>query len=450
MTDKLVQYIHQNEDIYLEMLKKACRQPSVSTTGEGMDKMPALVEEFLSSVGARTERLETSGYPIIYGEINEGAARTLTFYNHYDVQPVDPIDEWISDPFGAEVRDGRLFARGAADNKGNVVARICAVHAYQQVYGKLPVNIKFIFEGEEEVGSPHLKEFPQKWPEKLKTDGILWEGGSKDVNGPLHVSLGVKGMCYVELVARGANSDLHSLNAAIVENPAWRLVWALNTLKNEKEEILIEGFYDRIPEPSAQDMKFLQQMTFDEKTKLENFGLDQFLLGLSGTELKEKYLYKPTCNICGFSSGYAGKGGKTVLPSKASVKMDLRLVPDQDPDEIAGLLRKHLDKHGFEDIEVMIHSKKPPYRSNPEDALVKAVLDNVEQVYGMPPIVYRNIAGTCAISDLCKNDRIPVVMIGVGNEDARIHSPNENVFIDDYINGIKIVSTIIHKFNNYN
>lgn len=446
MTKQLFEYINRHKELYLEMLKKACRQPSVSATGEGMDMMPALLEEFFSFVGVKAETLPTPGYPIMYGEIQQEASKTLTFYNHYDVQPVDPIDQWISDPFKPEVRDGRLFARGAADNKGNVIARICAVHAYQNVYGKLPVNIKFIYEGEEEVGSPHLKDFAGKWPEKLKTDGILWEGGSKEVNGPLHVELGVKGMCYVELEANGANSDLHSMNAAIVENPAWRLVWALSTLKNCNEKILIEGFYDKISTPSFRDMHFLEQLDFEEKTRLERFGLDHFLLDLTGTALKDKYLFQPTCNICGFSSGYSGEGGKTVLPCKALVKMDFRLVPDQDPDEIASLLRKHLDINGFEDIKISVISKKPPYRSNPEAALVKVVLENVQQVYGTPPILYPNVAGTSGISDLCSGTNIPVVMIGVANEDSRMHSPNENIFLDDYFNGIKMIASVIHHF----
>src|SRR5699024_489373 len=259
--EDVFQYIEGHSGMYLDWLIKACNQPSVSAQDRGMIEMKVLVKQFLEELGADVEEIETEGYPIIYGEMNAGKTKTLTFYNHYDVQPEDPLDEWVSGPFESTIREGRLFARGSADNKGNLIARICAIHAYKEIYGGLPVNIKFMFEGEEEVGSPHLAFFANEHPDKLQTDGIIWEGGSRDaIDKRLHVGLGVKGICYVELTCQGAKYDLHSSEAAIIENPAWRLVWALNTIKNDQEKIMIDGFYDDIVPLSETDKDIIHTM----------------------------------------------------------------------------------------------------------------------------------------------------------------------------------------------
>lgn len=253
-------------------------------------------------------------------------------------------------------------------------------------------------------------------------------------------------MCYVELRAKVAKHDLHSLNAAIVENPAWRLVQALSTLKNNQDEILIDGFYDSIRKPTAEDMDFLENMIYEEDVMKESMGIKHFINNLTGIELKKKLLYEPTCNICGIESGYIEEGSKTVLPSSAKVKMDLRLVYNQKPDEIVALLRKHLDKRGFDDIEVVYMSGKEPYWTDANSLLAKTVIENVERVYNMPPVIYRNIAGTTSISDLCQSTNIPAVLYGVYHDESQIHAPNENIFIKDFIDGIKLTATVIHEF----
>lgn len=445
--EKVYKCIEENQELYIHWLQTLCRQPSVAAQSRGMSETADMVCNYLRDyIGAETEQLETSGFPVVYGEINTGKERTLSFYNHYDVQPEDPLELWHSDPFGAEIRDGKIFARGVADNKGNLVARIAAVHAYQQVYGDLPINVKFIVEGEEEIGSVHLDEFKEKYPDKLEADGCIWEFGYKNPDGRLQISLGVKGMCYVELRVRGANTDLHSANASIIENPAWRLVWALQTLKNEHEEILIEGFYDRVLQPDEAEQKLLKEMVYEEEETLKRIGLDSFVLNLSGTPLKERLIFQPTCTICGIQSGYIGEGAKTVLPSEAKAKIDFRLVPNQDPEEILQLLRKHLDKHGFEDIEIVPYTKEHPAKTDLEDPLVQTVIQNVEKVYGRPPTINRMSPGTGPMYILCQELGIPAVSFGVGNDNSRNHAPNENIKIEDYIDGIKMMATTIHEF----
>lgn len=445
--EKVFRYIEENAQQYTDWLIEACNQPSVSAQNRGMSEMKDLVISFLNKINAEVEEIDTNGYPIIYGEINSGKEKTLTFYNHYDVQPEDPIEEWLSNPFKAEIREGKIFARGVADNKGNLIARICAVHAFLQVYDELPVNIKFIFEGEEEVGSPHLEFFAKNFPEKLRTNAIIWEGGSRGVEDKRpHVGLGVKGISYVELVCKGAKTDLHSSEAAIIENPAWRLVWALNTLKDREENILIDQFYDDVAPLSDRERTFIQSMYFDEEHTKELYGIKEFLKGVTGDKLKEALTAEPTCTICGIESGYTGKGSKTVLPSVAKVKLDFRLVPNQTPEKIARLLRQHLDKHGFEDIEILQSHGILPFNTNPEDPFVDVVLKSIDEVYKEKPVILRNLAGSSPMYKLLENTNIPAVQIGVANVQSNYHAPNENIYIDDYIQGIKVTSTVVKNF----
>lgn len=445
---KVYQYIEENAQMYIDWLLEACRQPSVSAQNRGMLEMKELVNMLLGKIEAEVEEIITNGYPIIYGELSNRKEKTITFYNHYDVQPEDPIDQWLSDPFKAEIKEGKIFARGVADNKGNLIARICAVHAYQQVYGEIPINLKFVFEGEEEVGSPHLEFFANQFPEKLQTDGIIWEGGTRGVEDKrLHVGLGVKGISYLELICKGANTDLHSSEAAIIENPAWRLVWALNTLKNERDEILINGFYDDIIPLDEKDKNFIQSIAYDEELTKKLYGIKQFLNNVSGYELKERLTAEPTCTICGLESGYTGEGSKTVLPSVAKVKLDFRLVPNQTPEKIAQLLRNHLDRHGFEDIEIKQSHGMHPFNTDPANPFVDIVLRSVGEVYQEPPVILRNLAGSSPMYKMLKNTHIPAVQIGVANTQSNYHAPNENIFIDDFIQGIKLTAAVIHNFN---
>ncbi|WP_019120350.1 M20 family metallopeptidase [Brevibacillus massiliensis] len=439
-------FIDQNQETYIKWLQELCRQPSVAAQNRGMKETAAMVERMIRDTGGETRQIGTSGYPVVYGQFAGSGKRTLSFYNHYDVQPEDPLELWDSPPFAAEIRDGRMYARGVADNKGNLIARLAAVHAFLQVRGKLPIGIKFIVEGEEEIGSVCLPEFVDKHRELLQADGCLWEFGYKNADGRPQVSLGVKGMCYVELICRGANTDLHSANAAIIENPAWRLLWALATLKTPDEQIRIKGFYDKVAELSEHDNELLQNMIYDEANTLEQLGLKSFLLNLSGIPLKEKLIFQPTCTICGIESGYTGPGSKTVLPSEARVKLDFRLVPDQDPHEILRLLRRHLDERGFPDIELEPFSLEHPARTPLDNPLTRAVIDTARQVYGLEPTIMPMSPGTGPMYILCQSLGIPAVSVGVGHFASNNHAPNENIIIDDYIQGIKHIAAIIEGF----
>ena len=443
----LFQYIDDHADDYIAMLQRLCRQPSVAAQGVGMAETAAMVEGLLAGLGARPRQIDTrGGYPVVYAELDGKAPRTLSFYNHYDVQPAEPLDQWDSDPWGAQIRDGRIWARGVADNKGNLAARIAAIDAWQKVHGELPLQVKFIVEGEEEIGSPHIHHFADDHPDLCRADACIWEFGGKDIAGRPQIHLGLKGICYVELRAKGARSDWHSSVATSVPNPAWRLVWALATLKDQDERVLIHGFYDRVVPPSPAELDALAKLPDTERQDLENLGIDHFLQGLTGIELKKRNYFQPTCTISGFESGYTGTGAKTVLPSRAMVKLDMRLVPDQDPFEIYDLLRKHLDANGFDDIETELLSPGYPARTPLDAPIAQVVIDTYEQLTDQEPVVIPTSAGSGPWYQLCAQFGIDACTAGVGHAKSQAHAPNENIYVDDFITGIKHIALIMDGF----
>ncbi len=444
--DDIQAYIADHMDETVDRLKSFCRQPSIAAQGEGMAEMAALVRDALTEVGAQAEIIPTEGYPVVLGRLEGEGEKTLMFYNHYDVQPPDPLDLWDSPPFEPTVRDGHLYARGVADNKGNLVARLAAVEAWLAVRGRLPLNILFVVEGEEEIGSPNLGRFAERNREKLRADGCIWESGYKDTKGRLRVLLGVKGILAVELRAQGASRDLHSANAAIIESPVWRLVWALNSLKGPDERIRIPGFYDDVRPPDERDRAMLAAWDYDEEGVLTEYNLDRFLLDLRGEALKEKLLFQPTCNICGFHSGYGGPGLKTVLPAEARAKLDFRLVPDQNPHDILEKLRAHLDAQGFGDIEIVAESPEFPARTDPDDPLVDAVVGSARRIYGTEPVVLPLMAATGPMYELCQRWNLPAAGAGVGWFGSRGHAPNENIRLEDLRQGIEHIAALMESF----
>jgi acetylornithine deacetylase/succinyl-diaminopimelate desuccinylase-like protein len=439
-------YVEAHREQYLAELVAFCAQPSIAAQDVGVEEMAAMVRQRLESVGADVQLLSVDGGPpVVYGEIGQGE-RTLLIYNHYDVQPPDPLDEWDSPPFEPTVREGKLFARGVSDNKGDLLARVQAVEAWQATLGPLPVKLKFFVEGEEEVGSPHLADFAAEHADMLQADGCLWEGGGRDDADRPMITLGLKGIQYLELRARGAKSDLHSSWATLVPNPAWRLVWALNTLKDEEDRITIDGYMDHVAEPTEAEWAMLRAIPFEEEERRRSFGISEFIGGLTGTAALKKHLYEPTCTICGFRTGYIGEGTKTVLPSRAMVKLDLRLVPNLTPELAVRLLRDHLDRRGFADIEIELYAGEHPAKSSPDAPIVQATKAAVEAVYGQPPVIYPLMAGSGPMYPLSQALGIPAVSVGVGYPGTGAHAPNENIRLKDYWMGINAMGELIREF----
>ncbi|HEY6959489.1 MAG TPA: M20/M25/M40 family metallo-hydrolase [Candidatus Limnocylindria bacterium] len=431
---------------YVDELKALIRLPTVSAQGTAISETADAVLARAKRAGVAAVALRVDGGPpTIVGDIG-GGGRTLLVYDHYDVQPPDPLDEWQTDPFAPTERDGKLFGRGVSDNKGNLMARLQAIEAYRATIGELPLRVRVLYEGEEEIGSEHLAAFVATHGERLKADGCIWEAGYKDAAGRPTISLGLKGIAYFELRARGPKTDVHSSQATVIPNPAWRLVWALATLKDAADRITIDGLAEHVRPPSAADLALLERLPYDEEETKRIHGITGFVRGLTGTPLKVKHFFEPTCTICGLTSGYSGPGSKTVLPAVASAKLDFRLVPDLDPALVERLLRAHLDRRGFSDIEITpMHGEKPS-RWPADTDVAKAAIAACRDTYGMEPVVYPLMVGSGPMAQVCDALGIPVVGFGSGNASSANHAPNENIAVTDYVDHIRAFGRFLHAF----
>ena len=439
-------HVHAHVRDYVDELKDLVRLPTVSAHGSAIDETAAAVLARAKRAGIAAEALRAQGGPpTIVGETGAGS-RTLLVYDHYDVQPPDPLDEWRTPPFEPVERDGMLFGRGVSDNKGNLMARLQAIEAYRATVGELPLRVRVLFEGEEEIGSEHLAAFVRENGARLKADGCIWEAGYKDAAGRPTISLGLKGIAYFELRVRGAKSDVHSSQATIIPNPAWRLVWALATLKDKDDRITVDGLMDHVRTPSAADVALLEKLPYDEAETKRIHGIDTFVRDLSGTAMKLKHFFEPTCTICGLTSGYSGPGSKTVLPAVASAKLDFRLVPDLEPALVGKLLRAHLDKRGFADIEITPFHGERPSRWPRTSQVALAAVEACRATYGVEPVVYPLMVGSGPMSQVCDELGIPVVGFGAGNASSANHAPNENIAVTDYIDHIRAFGRFLHTF----
>jgi len=442
-------YIDAHSQKFIGDLVRLVKQPSVSAKGEGMQECAEIVEKMMIEVGLSTRIIpEEEGNPVVYGEIkSETSKKTLLFYDHYDVQPPEPLEEWICNPFSGEIHGGKIYGRGVSDNKGNIVSRLKVVQSFLETIGSVPVNIKFVIEGEEEIGSPHLPLVIRKHKNLFSADAAIWEFGSTNRKGRPDIYLGLKGVLSVELRAKGANRDVHSANAPLIPNPAWRLAWALNTLKNEKDEILIDGFYDNVETPSDEEIECLKTIRYEEEEEKKELGLKEYLHRVSGLDVPKALLYQPTCTINGFLTGYTDVGSKTVLPNKAMAKLDFRLVPRQMPDEIFGKLVRHLKNRGFGDIEVISHGSTEPVKTLITDKFVQTVIKTAEKVYRKEAAVYPTSAGSGPMHLFRNWLGYPVVSVGCSHAESRAHAPNENITVEGFIKGTKFIATLVHEFS---
>jgi acetylornithine deacetylase/succinyl-diaminopimelate desuccinylase-like protein len=447
-TQSFDSYLLQHRERLLEDYKDFLRQPSVAATGQGIIEMAALVARHMASLGADVKVVPTAGDapPVVWAELGEGD-KTLLIYNHYDVQPAEPFDLWESPPFEPTIRDGVLYARGASDDKGELVTRIHAVEAWQATQGKLPFKIKWLIEGEEEVGSVNLHSWVEQHKDWLKADGCLWEFGGFDEKNRFTLTMGVKGICYVQLRVKSIDHDLHSSYAPLAPNAAWRLLWALNTIKDSDDNILIDGYQQYVREPSAAQIEMLRRMPVEEEVILKSWGIEHFLKGRSGLEALKAYLFTPTATLCGLTSGWQGKGTKTVLPAEASAKVDFRLVPDLTPEIVVDLLRKHLDKHGFSDVEIAGYDGYRAEFCDVEAPIVKAAARAAQRIYQHEPVMIPTSAGSGPMWSLSSFiGGVPVVCAGIATADSRVHSPNENVPLQNYYDGMRYMGAFIEEF----
>ena len=448
MRQEVVRYIDENANKFIEELCRLCRQPSVSAQNQGMSECAALVKQMLEAVGFQTKLYPLKdGPPVVYGELkSQSSNKTLVLYNHYDVQPPEPLELWKHPPFSATIEDGKIYARGASDNKSNIVSRLKAIEAFLKTTGDVPCHIKFVIEGEEETGSPHFGQFIHEQKSLLNGDGAIWEFGGLDYDDVPAITLGLKGMLYVEFFVRSLAKDSHSARAAVVDNPAWRLVRALSTIRNENGKILIKGWYDDVRPFTKEELQALRQEPSHEERLKEELQIKHFLNKMKGLELKKAAAGSPTANIAGFYSGYTGPGHKTVLPSYAMAKMDFRLVPDQKPKKLANLLRKHLKAKGFSDIELKIQSENPAARTRLTAPIVQIAKDTAREIFQKEPILHVSSAGSGPMHLFTKVLKLPTVAVGCNHAYSNAHAPNENQRIDVFIAGTKWIAAIMEQF----
>src|SRR5688572_2135891 len=435
----------------LAELARFVAQRSIAAQNDGMDACAALVQSMLERRGFTVAFPATAGHPVVVAERRgpgHKGDRTLLIYNHYDVQPPEPLELWTSPPFTATRRDGRLFGRGVSDDKGHVTARLLAIDALLETRGDLPCRVRWVIEGEEEIGSPHMAAFVREHKKRLSADACLWEFGYVDQNDVPLLHAGLRGICYVELSVQTADRDAHSgLGGSIFPNAAWRLTWALSTLKGPDERIRIPGWYDSVRPPTRRDWEMMEALpeTADEYRAV--FGVKEFLRGMNGgAELRIAEVFEPTCTICGLTSGYQGAGSKTVLPARASAKVDFRLVPDQTPEDALRLLRAHLDREGFPDVDVRLLGGNPAGRTDPDHPFLRLVSSTAEHVYGTPMRIVPMVGGSgpnfCFIREL----GVPIATAGFGYSDTRLHAPDENVRLDLYQAHARHVARLIEAF----
>jgi acetylornithine deacetylase/succinyl-diaminopimelate desuccinylase-like protein len=445
-------YIKENLDESVAELSRLCAQPSVAAQNLGIEACADLVAERLKARGFEVQILPTGGSPVVFGERKGKTDKTLVVYDHYDVQPPEPLDLWESPPFEPTLRNGRLYARGVADNKGNFVERLHAIDAVLASEGELPCNVKFVVEGEEEIGSVHLEPFVKTHQDLLSGDVCVWEiGGVDHENTPIQM-VGMRGIFYVELHAQTANQDVHSgTGGSIFPNAAWRLVWALNSLKDKDENILLPGFYEDVVPPTEREKELLAQGPEMMAFYKEKYDLDGFLKGIDNElELAIEGVYEPTCTICGLTAGYQGEGSKTVLPAKARAKVDFRLVPNQTPEKVLSQLRTHLDTHGFEDIEIVNLGGNPPAKTDPDHPAVQMAVEAARDVYEKPTRVIPMVGGSGPNFIFQKYLGVPIISSGAGDSETRAHAPNESISLDLYVKGAKHFARLLNLMGEYN
>ncbi len=441
-------YIDQNRDRFLKELFAFLSQPSISALNAGVSECAELLCQHMGQIGIQARILPTAGHPVVYGEVNAGkAGRTILIYGHYDVQPPDPLDLWHSPPFEPQIREGRIFGRGTGDNKGQLFAHLKAVEAVKKTRGKLPVNVKFLFEGEEEVSSRNLRRFIEENRGLLAADACYCSDGGMLPNDQPTICFGVRGICYVEVRAKGANRDVHSGNlGSYVPHPAWRLIHFLDTLRDPGGKIRIKGFYDHVVSPTEIEKAAVSRIPFDQNV-LRDLGLPEGSAA-QGTQILERTMFQPALNICGLTSGYGGAGMKTIVPHRASAKIDMRLVVDQDPHDIFEKFVAHAKMHGFDDLEIEMLGGFHPSRTRLDHPIGRAAARAVRQGFGKEPLPQPCMGGSDPDYYFTRILGIPRINVPYAPHDENNHAPNESIKVEGFFGGIRTSAAFLFEAAN--
>jgi acetylornithine deacetylase/succinyl-diaminopimelate desuccinylase-like protein len=449
--DKVVDFINVNRDRYIDELKSYLAIPSISALPQHKQDVRKCAEwtrDEMSRIGIKHCRLEeTPGHPVVYGEwLGAEAAPTILFYGHYDVQPVDPLHLWTSPPFEATIRDGEIYARGSADDKGQVFMHFKAVEAHLKQNGNLPVNMKFLIEGEEEVGSANLDNFIKAHKDLLKADVVVISDSPMFDRGIPSICYGLRGLTYFQIDLRGSKSDLHSGSfGGAVANPAMVLAQVLSQMKDKSGRIKIDGFYDDVVELRPEERAEWEKLPFNEKKYRQELGAPK-LFGETGYTTLERVWARPTFEVNGLLSGFTGEGAKTVLPAVAMAKVSMRLVPNQDPKKIGDLFEEYVKKVTPKTVELTItrmHGGKP-WMTAFDNPFVQAAGRAIEQGFGQRPVFNREGGSIPVVSTFQEELGVPCVLFGVGLPDENAHAPDEKLDLGNFHNGV-IASAYLYR-----
>ena len=441
-------YFEQHHEEYLDGLKALLRIPSISTLSEHKSDIRRAAEflrDALAKAGMQNaELIEGEGNPLVYAEWLGAAGKpTLLLYGHYDVQPPDPLDEWKSPPFEPEIRNGNIYARGSADDKGQTLILVNAVAGLMKQHGKLPINVKFLIEGEEEVGGEHIESYVRSKPARLKADAAVI--CDTEMFGPElpTICVGLRGIVYGELVVEAARQDLHSgIYGGAAPNPLMAIAEIITALKDRDGRIKIPGFYDRVQAPSAKEREAWDRLPFDEHEYIEKEVGVKELVGEPGVPLFERLWARPTLEVHGIRGGFIGEGAKTVIPARAMAKISTRLVADQNPDEAVKQIQdavKAATPKGVTAEFKLIHTAGPSL-VNPDNPFIAKAAEAMKQVWGKETVYIRSGGSIPIVGAFDEALSIPSVMMGFGLPDDNLHAPNEKLNLSNFFKGIEAVA----------
>lgn len=430
------------EENQLNTLFKLVRQPSISSQNIGIEECAALLKDIMQSSGIDTKIMETAGSPVVYGEVlHPDNELTILFYGHYDVQPPEPLELWDTPPFEPTILNGKIYGRGTGDNKGQLIAHVLAVKTLLELDGKLPVNVKFLFEGEEENASANLAAFVETNRELLKADVAYTADGPMEGDNKPSVRLGNRGLLYIKLTATGAIRDNHSGNKGnIAPNPALELIHLIATMYTPNGKILIDNFYDDLRVPTEEELEHLRHLPFDAEVSAKTAGIES--LDMDSETYYRRLSLEPTFNINGLYSGYTGEGQKTIIPSVAVAKIDLRLAADQDPDKIYLKIQEHVKKHSTR-VTVEKMGRVKPSRTPMSLEIVQKIVHSVEKAHDETPVVTLAAGGTGPQYVFTDILNIPSVQVPYANVDEDNHAPNENMGVKEYLNGVRTSCSVL-------
>lgn len=436
-------YIDQQREPFIQRLLAYVRQPSISAHGVGMAEVADFLRERLQALGMTAQLLPTAGWPMVVGHRFDAPGKpTVLLYGHYDVQPPDPLEAWLSPPFEPTIRDGRIYARGVGDNKGQHFAQLLALESLLATAGKLPCNVIVLLEGEEEIGSPHIADFIRQHRDLLRCDLVVTADGPVHESGRSCVMFGVRGVLSFELRARGANTDLHSGNwGGVVPNPIWTLVHLLATMKNAQGQITIDGFYDQVLPPTALEQQALAALPLDQARILQELGLSTLDTPVD-RGFFERLMFYPTFTLNGFHGGYGGPGSKTVLPHEATVKCDIRLVEAMTIAESWAKLQAHVARHA-PDVEVIYQGGMEPSKAPMASPYTEPIRQALRAGQGEEPLLIPSAGGSLPDYVFTKILGVPAFGTPYANPDERNHAPNENLEVERFIKGIKTGAALL-------